>query len=115
MELTVAGGYFQPGKTPQIINKVNELIVLGYVPYGTPTYNEASGWVSQLMVLGYGGSATDYTLTTGYLDKTPYFPKKPPVNGNWVLAAGECVLEIRQEEDKNHLAGTAECTVTVTA
>lgn len=85
MELTVAGGYFTPGKTPQIINKVNELIVLGYVPYGTPTYNEASGWVSQLMVLGYGGSATDYTLTTGYLDKTPYFPKKPPVNGNWVL------------------------------
>lgn len=85
MELTVAGGYFQPGKTPQIINKVNELITLGYVPYGTPTYNEASGWVSQLMVLGYGGSATDYTLTTGYLDKTPYFPNKPPVNGNWVL------------------------------
>ena len=85
MELTVAGGYFIPGKTPQIINKVNELIALGYVPYGTPTYNEASGWVSQLMVLGYGGSATDYTLTTGYLDKTPYFPKKPPVNGNWVL------------------------------
>ena len=85
MELTVAGGYFIPGKTPQIINKVNELIVLGYVPYGTPTSNEASGWVSQLMVSGYGGSATDYTLTTGYLDKTPYFPKKPPVNGNWVL------------------------------
>ncbi|UVD31653.1 putative tail fiber protein [Escherichia phage Pondi] len=85
MELTVAGGYFIPGKTPQVINKVNELIALGYVPYGTPTYNEASGWVSQLMVLGYGGSATDYTLTTGYLDKTPYFPKKPPVNGNWVL------------------------------
>lgn len=85
MELTVAGGYFIPGKTPQVINKVNELITLGYVPYGTPTYNEASGWVSQLMVLGYGGSATDYTLTTGYLDKTPYFPKKPPVNGNWVL------------------------------
>ena len=85
MELTVAGGYFIPGKTPQVINKVNELIALGYVPYGTPTYNEASGWVSQLMVSGYGGSATDYTLTTGYLDKTPYFPKKPPVNGNWVL------------------------------
>ena len=40
---------------------------------------------AQLMVLGYGGSASDYTLTTGYLDKTPYFPKKPPVNGNWVL------------------------------
>lgn len=31
------------------------------------------------------------------------------------IAAGECVLEIQQEEDKNHLAGTAECTVTVTA
>ena len=85
MELTVAGGYFTPGKTPQVINKVNELIALGYVPYGTPTYNEASGWVSQLMVLGYGGSATDYTLTTGYTDKSPLFPKKPPVNGNWVL------------------------------
>lgn len=85
MELTVAGGYFTPGKTPQVINKVNELITLGYVPYGTPTYNEASGWISQLMVLGYGGSATDYTLTTGYTDKSPLFPKKPPVNGNWVL------------------------------
>lgn len=85
MELTVAGGYFIPGKTPQVINKVNDLIALGYVPYGTPTYNEASGWISQLMVLDYGGSATDYTLTTGYRDKTPYFPNKPPVNGNWVL------------------------------
>lgn len=31
------------------------------------------------------------------------------------IAAGECVLDIQQEEDKNHLAGTAECTVTVTA
>lgn len=85
MELTVAGGYFIPGKTPQIINKVNELIALGYVPYGTPTYNEASGWVSQLMVLGYGGSATGYTLTTGYRDQSPRFPTKSPVNGNWVL------------------------------
>lgn len=84
MELTVAGGYFLPGKTPQVINKVKDLITLGYVPYGTPTYNEASGWVSQLMVKGYG-SATDYTLTTGYLDKTPYFPATPPVGGSWVL------------------------------
>lgn len=85
MELTVTGGYFQPGKTPQVINKVNDLIALGYVPYGTPTYNEASGWVSQLMVKDYGGSASDYTLTTGYINKTPLFPTKPPVNGNWVL------------------------------
>lgn len=83
MEYIVVGGYYSPGKTPQVINAVKDKIALGYSPYGTPVLIESSGWLAQAMVKDAGANITDYTLIKGFTDKTPFLPSAPPVGDDW--------------------------------
>lgn len=87
IQVKIIGGYYVPGKTPQLVQVVNDLMAVGWQPVSSPLMSDVSGWVSQMMMLT-PGAPTAYTVTTGYDNsggrQTPLLSDNVPVDG-WFL------------------------------
>lgn len=90
IEIKVLGGYYVPGKTPQVVDVINDMMAVGWQPVGSPLLSDVSGWVSQ-MIMKVAGPATAYTVITGYDNsggrQTPLMSDNVPVSGWYMLGS----------------------------